>query len=149
MASAVGRNVIAQRVEILAAAFGQTFHCALQSRKNLKEFASGFDGWIDQRFSAQVDAMGFLQEAKWEARDDAESVLTIDSAAWKGNGHGLLSAAALGQIGKIDRRLKKSGRRRILGGHGFDAQREGRQRELFVLQFEGGANRLAGENVFG
>src|SRR6267142_4793277 len=93
--------------------------------------------------------MGFLQEAKREACDDAESVLAVAYADWKGNGHGLLGAAALGQIRKIDRRFKKSGRRRILGGYGFHAQREGRQRELFVLEFEGGANRLARENVLG
>src|SRR5258707_15841926 len=93
--------------------------------------------------------MRFLQEAKREACDDAESVLAVDSAAWKGNGHGLLSAAALGQIRKIDRRLKKSGRRRILGGHSFDAQRKRRQGQLFVLEFEGGAKWVAGENVFG
>src|SRR5258705_227497 len=113
---------------ILAAAFGQTYHCALQSRKNLKEFASGFDGWIDQRFRAQIDAMGFLQEAKWEARDDAESVLAVNSASRKRDRNSLVHAAALGQIRKINRRFKKSGGRAGFWGARFHAERGRRQR---------------------
>src|SRR5258708_33391494 len=126
MACTVRRHIVAKSVEVLSTALYKAFHCSLQSGKNLKKFPSGLNGGIDEGFRAQLEAMRFLQEAEWEARDDAESVLAVNAASWKGDGNGLVHAAALQQIGKVDRLFKERSGRRIFGGHGFDAQGKGR-----------------------
>src|SRR6266403_952145 len=148
MARAVRRHVVAQRVEILAAALREAFHRALQSGHDLDKFTRGFHRGVDQGFRAQIDAVRFLQEAEGEASDYAEGILTINSASWKADGDRLVRAAALGQVGKIDRLFKKRGGRRIFGRHALDAQGKGRQGQLFVFEFDGGADWLAGEDVF-
>src|SRR5260370_7362322 len=108
VARTVGRYVIAQSVEVLPAALCKAFHGALKSGENLEKFPRGRNGGIDEGFGAQLDAMRFLQEAKWKARDDAEGILAVDAASWKRDGNGLVRAAALRQIGKIHRRFKNA-----------------------------------------
>src|ERR1700730_1303663 len=94
MACAVRRHVIAQSVEILAAAFYEAFHGAFEAGQDFEEFARGFDRGIDQSFRAQGDAMRFLQEAKRKAREDAESILAVNATSGKRDGNGLVCAAA-------------------------------------------------------
>src|SRR6266478_1719315 len=147
MARAVGWHIVAQSVEVLTAALCQAFHGALKPGENLEKFPRGRHRGVDEGFGAQLDAMRLLQEAKREARDDAKGILAINAAGWKRDGNGLLHAAALRQIGKIDGRFKERSGGRVLGGYRFHAKGKRRQRQLFVFQFNGGANRLAGENV--
>src|SRR5260370_33879388 len=101
MARAVRRDVVAQRVQILAAALGEAFHGSLKSGENLDKFPRRLNGGIHERFRAQIDAMRFLQEAKGKTRDDAEGVLAVNAASRTGHGNGLVHADALWQIGKI------------------------------------------------
>src|SRR5258708_25392295 len=122
MARGVRWHIVAQSVEILPAALGQAFQGALKSGENLEKFARGLNRGVDHGFRAQLDAMRFLQEAKWEARDDAEGILAVDAASWKRDGNGLVRAAALRQIGKIDGRFKKGRGWRAFGGYRFHAQ---------------------------
>src|ERR1700732_5197920 len=119
MACAVRWHVIAEGVEILAATFSEAFHRALKGGKNLEEFARGFNRRVDEGFRAQIEAVRFLQESKWEARDDAKGILAVNAPSGKRYGNGLMRAAALWQIGKIYRRFKQCGGRRVFCGHSF------------------------------
>ena len=113
MARAVGGNVIAQRVQILAAPFVQAFQRSLQSRQNLEEIPRRLDRRIHERFGSQLNAPRLLQKAKREARDDAESVLPVHAAARESDRHALLHALAFRQIRKVNRRFEQRGGRRF------------------------------------
>ena len=127
VACAVRRHVIAEGVEILAATFGEAFHRALKGGKNLEEFARGLNRRIDESFRAQIEAVRFLQESKWEARNDAKGILAVNAPSGKRYGNGLFYMPALRQIRKIHGRFKQRGGRRVFFGHSFYAQRKGRQ----------------------
>ena len=149
VASAIGGHIIAERVEILAAAFGESLHGALNAGENLEEFWGGFDTWIDESLGGEIEAAGFLQKPKRETGDDAEGVLAVDAALGKKKRHRLRDGFLPGEIWKIDGRFEHDGRGSVLLRDAFDAKRERGQSQLFVSEFEGSANGFAGENVFG
>ena len=149
VASAVGGNIIAERVEILAAAFGDGFHGALNAGENFKEFRRGFHGWIDESFRGEIEAARFLQKSKRETGDDTEGVLAVDAARGKEKRHRLRDGFLPGEIWKIDGRFEHGGRGSVLFTDAFHAKRERGESQLFVFEFEGSANGLTSENVFG
>src|ERR1700687_1342153 len=99
MPRAVGRNVVAQGIQILSAAFVQAVQRSLQSRQNLDELSRRLHRRIDQRLGLQFHAPRLLQETKRETRDDAESVLAVRAPAGKSYRDALLHAISFGQIG--------------------------------------------------
>src|SRR6266436_8371278 len=84
MTRAVCRDVIAERVKVLATALRQTFQGSLDARQNFQIFFAWSHGWIDESFRFQIEVAGFLQESKWKASDDAEGFLTIDATPREG-----------------------------------------------------------------
>ena len=148
VAHAVIGDVAAQRVQILAAALGQTFERAVQAGQNLHKFFRGRDGGIDDGFGVHIHAARLLQESKRKTRDDAKSVLAVHAAPRESHGHGLLHAVALGDIREINGSFEHGRRGSVFWFHGFDAQGKTRQGVLVVLQLDGGAHRLAGKNMF-
>src|SRR5260370_27539493 len=66
VASAVGGNIIAERVEILAAGFGDGFHGALNAGENFEEFLRAFHGCIDESFRCEIAAARPFQKFKRE-----------------------------------------------------------------------------------
>ena len=148
VASAVRGDVIAERVEILAAALGERFHGALNAGENLEKFRRSFDGWIDESFRCEVETPRFLQKAKGETGDDAKGFLAIDATLGKEKGNGLRDGFLPRNIRKIDRCFEYGGRSSVFLGDAFDAKREGGKSQFLVFEFEGSANGFSGENVF-
>ena len=149
VARAVGGHVIPQRVQVLPLSLGHTCQRALQPGKYLDELLRAFHRRIDQHLGFQIHAPRLLQETKRKTRHDAEGLLTIESALWKHHRRRLGLRFALGQVGKVHRRVKNGRRHRAFFGHRFHAQRKGRQREFFVAQFNVRADGLFGKNMFG
>src|SRR3984957_21036931 len=104
VAGAVARLIVAQGVQILSAAFGQTLERALHTRENLKEVSHGLTRRIDERLRLQIDAARFLQKAKGKSGNDAKRFLRINAATRKSHGHVLLQAAMLRNVREIARR---------------------------------------------
>src|SRR5438876_69011 len=140
----VRREVIPQRIEILAAAFRKAFQRPLQAGQDFQIFSTWFDGWIDQRFRFQVDLARFPEEAKGETGHDAESVLTIDAAPREGHGNGLLHAVVFWKIRKVHRRFEHGGGGPFCLGWS-EAKRNGRKRHVFVTWIGQQSSRLASE----
>src|SRR5579859_1659812 len=148
VARAVVRKIFAERVQILAAAFGHAFESAFDAGKNFREVRDRFDVWIDENFFFQFESAGFLQEAEGKTRDDAKRILAIDAALRKRDGHALAKRFLPWQIGKINFCLKHCGGGvRFFRNDGFDRERKGRNGQFFVFQFDGGAFGIAGKNV--
>jgi len=95
VARTVRGEVIAQRVKILTAAFGDAFQRSLQAGQDFEVVSGRFHGGIDQSFRLQVQPARFPQEAKGETGDDSESFLAIDTALRKRHGNGF---AARGHV---------------------------------------------------
>src|SRR5207249_1555404 len=72
VARAVRGKVIAQGVEILAAAFVVTFESSLQAGKDLKVFRGWLHGRINKRLRFQIKLARFSQKAKRKAGNGAE-----------------------------------------------------------------------------
>src|SRR5258708_6273696 len=84
---AVRGDVIAQRVEILAAALRQTLQSSLDARQDFQILFARSHGWIDESFRFQIDVPRLLQEPEREASDDSERFLAVNTTARKGHGH--------------------------------------------------------------
>src|SRR5229473_5914654 len=125
---AVRRDVIPQRVKILTAALGQTFESSLDARQNFQIFFARSHGRIDESFRFQIDVPGLLQESEREASDDAECLLTVNTTAREGHGHGLLYAVMLGEIREINGCFQhRRGNGCAFWLSGFDPEGERRQ----------------------
>src|SRR5579859_1055945 len=149
VAGAVGRNVFAERVKILPAAFVMALDAAFDAGKNFAEFGIRFDRGIDQCFRFQRQAARFLQKTEWKSRDDAERILHVQSATEKSNRYTLFGALLAGNVGEKHWSLEQGGSGQVFGCDRFDAQSERGQSQFLVLQFDGGANGLSGEDVLG
>src|SRR5947208_14079292 len=108
MASAVVRDVIAQRVKILASALGKTFERSLQARENFQVFRGRLDGGINERLGFQIHMARFPKEAEGEPSVVAESFLAIDAAPRTRHGNDLLHAVTHWEVRKVKQRLPHS-----------------------------------------
>src|SRR5260370_13801893 len=107
MARAVRGNVIAQSVEVLAAALRGAFERAFQSGEYFQELLRRLDGGIDERLGFQREAMRLLQKAKRETRDNAKGILAVNAPAGKRHGDRLEHAVLFREGGEIDRRFEE------------------------------------------
>jgi len=126
MAGAVCRQVIAESVEILAAAFCDAFDDALDAGEKLKEFGGRFDGWIDEGLAEQIETARLLQKAEREAGNDAKGFLAIGAPFREEKRDGLLHGLTAGDVGKINGRREERGGL-VFRGDALDPQRKGWQ----------------------
>jgi len=147
VANAVGGQIVAQSVEILTAALGGAFDGALNAGKKFEKFRGRFDGGIDEGFTEEIEAAGLLEKAKREARHDAKGFLAVSATMREKKRDRLLHGLFAGDVGKVNGCGEKSGGGLALFGDALDAQRKRGERELFVLEFQGGAQGLPSEDV--
>src|SRR2546426_12713042 len=86
MACAVGRNVFAQGVQVVSAAFVVAFDAAFDSGKDFVEFSVRVHGRINEGFGFQDNATRVLQKTERKSRDDSEAVMNVQSAPQERDG---------------------------------------------------------------
>ncbi len=139
---AVRVQIVAQGMQLVAAATKIADHLAAQQRQHFVEMVGGRDGGIHDDFELRIHVARFFEEAEGETRANAEGVLAIRAAMRKGEFHLLTRTAEARDV------RKKDGAREDLSGAFFVradyAQRKRRPRLLFIAQFEFGKHRLLG-----
>src|SRR6266852_1528851 len=109
MAGGVVRHVLADEIEIVAAAAHKSFELAGDHGKNFAKLFGGLDHGIDDHFAGQVNAPGFHQEGEGKARGQAEVFYAVAAAGGEGDfqvGAEFLSGSKKGKVnGFLQNRL--------------------------------------------
>src|SRR5207245_6377025 len=99
---AIGGLVVADGVQIVAAAPGVALQFAAHQRQDFVELPGGLNARVNDDLEARIRLAGLLQEAEGETRANAESLLPVHAAPGKGQLDNLPYRLLPGQLGGIN-----------------------------------------------
>ena len=145
---AIGRQIIAQRMQFVAATAKNAGHFAAEQRQHFVELVGRLDARVDDDFQLRSDRTRLFEEAKREAGANSKSVLAVRSAARKNQ----LNFLARGTQTRNVRKKYRPGENLasgVLFGLSNHAQGKRWPEFLIVAQFHLRHDRLLGEHMFG
>src|ERR1700733_6255813 len=143
---AIARHVLADGVQVVAAAAEVAGHLSADQRKNFVSLLGGLNMRINYNFERRFHAPRFLKQSKWKLGTNAEGVLLVNATLRKNELHFLPRGIAPRHVRKINR-PRKNFRRMFGTAFAHDAQRNRRPNFLVVSHFGRREDRLFGEDV--
>src|SRR6185437_723842 len=100
---AIRGQIIANRIEVVAAPAMQSLDLARQQRENFVKVVRRLDVRVDDKLHFGVDVARFFEEAKREFRANAEGALPVDSTSREKQFHFLPRGAFMWDVREINR----------------------------------------------